>query len=706
MVKKNCQALAHYSRDWPWNQSQSDRDSLTQSRYNGCMTEPAYPHLFTPLQLGGLQLGNRVLMGSMHTGLEEMRGGYKKLAAFYGERARGGVELIVTGGISPDFRGRLALPTSQLSWRWQLGKHRYLTEAVHDAGSHICLQILHAGRYAMHPFSVAPSAIRAPISRFTPRALSDAGVHRSIQHFVNTAQLAQQAGYDGVEIMGSEGYLINQFISAHTNQRNDAWGGSFERRMRFAVEIVRRTREAVGSDFLLMFRLSMLDLLQDGSSLEEVVQLAQAVEQAGADVINTGIGWHEVRIPTIAASVPRAAFTWVTAKLKPHVSIPLITSNRINMPDVAEHILAQGEADMVSMARPFLADAEWVNKARAAQTESINTCIACNQGCLDHVFQARRASCLVNPRAGYETELLYEKTTAPKTIVVVGLGPAGLSAASVAASRGHRVIAFEAGGIGGQFNLASKIPGKEEFVETLRYYRQQLKHYDVDVRANTTASVDDIVRLQPDAVVLATGVTPRTPDIEGIDHPCVMSYVEAIHGDKSVGENVLIIGAGGIGFDVATLLVEQSLPQHDWYSLWGVDRQYQYRGGVTTPLPLKLSRRITMLQRKTGKPGAHLGKTTGWIHRLTLRRAGVQFVSGVRYLKIDDAGLHVMHEGETKVLAADSIITCAGQLSNRALLDALQQAGCEVHVIGGASRAAEIDAERAIREGAELGASL
>ena len=670
------------------------------------MTEPACPHLFTPLQLGGLQLGNRVLMGSMHTGLEEMRGGYKKLAAFYVERVRGGVELIVTGGISPDFRGRLALPASQLSWRWQLGRHRYLTDAVHDAGGHICLQILHAGRYAMHPFSVAPSAIRAPVSRFTPKALSNTGVQRTLQHFVRTAQLAQQAGYDGVEIMGSEGYLINQFISAHSNRRKDAWGGSFERRMRFAVEIVRRTREAVGKDFLLMFRLSMLDLLQDGSSWEEVVQLARAIEQAGADVINTGIGWHEVRIPTIAASVPRAAFTWVTAKLKPHVSVPLVTSNRINMPDVAETILAKGEADMVSMARPLLADAEWVNKARENRAAHINTCIACNQACLDHVFQGKRASCLVNPRAGYETELVYEKAIRPKTVVVVGLGPAGLSAASVAALRGHRVIAFEAGDIGGQFNLAGKIPGKAEFVETLRYYRQQLQHHDVDVRTSTMAKADDIIRLQADAVVLATGVTPRTPDIEGIDHPCVMSYAEAIVGNRAVGDNVLIIGAGGIGFDVATLLVEQSLPQHDWYSLWGVDRQYRHRGGVTTPLPLRLSRRITMLQRKTGKPGAQLGKTTGWIHRTMLRRAGVQFVSGVRYLKIDDAGLHVMHEGETKILAADSIITCAGQLSNRMLLDALQRAGCEVHVIGGAKRAAQLDAERAIREGAELGASL
>ena len=674
------------------------------------MADIHFPHLFSPIELGPLRLDNRVIMGAMHTGLEALRGGHEKLAAFYVERLRGGVGLIVSGGIAPNFRGRLALPSAQLSWRWQLPRHRHVTAAVHDAGGHICLQILHAGRYAMHPFCVAPSAIRAPISRFTPKALSSRAVRRTIADFVHTAELAREAGYDGVEIMGSEGYLINQFLCRHTNRREDEWGGSFERRMRFAVDIVRRTRQRLGADFLIIYRLSMLDLLQQGSSRDEVIQLAQAIEQAGADVINSGIGWHEVRIPTIAASVPRAAFSWVTASIRPHLSVPVIACNRINTPHSAEKILAAGEADLVSMARPLLADAEFVNKARSGHSERINTCIACNQGCLDRVFRGRRASCLVNPRAGYETELHYAPAGKVKHIVVVGLGPAGLSCASIAAQRGHRVSAFDAADLGGQFNLACRIPGKQEFAETLRYFRRQLQHDGVSLHLHTRADVAQLRALQPDVVVLASGVVPRKPTIEGIEHPSVMSYTEAIDGSREIGARVLIIGAGGIGFDVATMLVAQSQAEHDWYRQWGVDTRYRHPGAVMPPAPVRLNRQITVLQRSEGKPGARLGKTTGWIHRVTLRRAGVQFMSAVQYEKIDDRGLHIRHRGVAQCLAADSIILCSGQLSNRDLYRALQQAGKQdgfaVHRIGGAREAAGIDAERAIREGAELAALL
>lgn len=670
------------------------------------MSDPHYPHLCSPVQIGHLQLASRVLMGSMHTGLEDGYDGYRRLAAFYVERVRGGVPLIVTGGMAPNFRGRLALPSSQLSWRWQLGKHRYLTDAVHAAGGHICLQILHAGRYAMHPFCVAPSAVRAPISRYTPRALSVRAIERTIDDFVCSAELAQRAGYDGVEIMGSEGYLINQFISRHCNRRADDWGGSFDNRCRFALEIVRRIRQRTGRQFVLMFRLSMLDLLADGSTWEEVVRLACALEQAGVDVINTGIGWHEVRIPTIAASVPRAAFSWVTARLKRHVAVPLISCNRINTPQLAERIVASGDADMVSMARPLLADADFVNKAAAGQAGLINTCIACNQACLDQVFQGRRASCMVNPRAGRETELHYRPVREQKHIVVIGLGPAGLACAGIAAQRGHRVTAFEAGDIGGQFNLARRIPGKQEFGETLRYFRQQLDVHAVEIHEHTRATAMRVAALQADTVVLATGVVPRRPAIEGIDHASVMSYAEAILDPDAVGERVLILGTGGIGFDVAVMLIEHGHELPDWYAQWGVDKQFRHAGGLMPATELQTRHRITMLQRSRGRPGARLGKTTGWIHRLRLRQAGVEFVTGVQYRRIDDNGLHLVDNGKARLLAADTVITCTGQQSNRSLFSSLHQAGCDVRCIGGAKKAAEIDAVRAIREGVELAASL
>ena len=668
-----------------------------------------YPTLLTPLDLGFTQLKNRVLMGSMHTGLEEEKGGFEKLAAFYAERARGGVALIVTGGIAPNLRGRLVPHGSQLSFPWQVAKHKKVTGAVHQEGGKIALQILHAGRYAYHPFSLAPSAIRAPISPFKPRAMSERQIRGTIRDFASTAALAKAAGYDGVEVMGSEGYLINQFICERTNQRSDGWGGSSENRMRFPLEIVRAIRERVGSDFIIIFRLSMLDLVEKGSSLEEVIALGKALEQAGVSLINTGIGWHEARIPTIATSVPRGAFSWVTAELKKHLTVPLITTNRINTPEVAERILAQGEADMVSMARPFLADPEFVIKAAENRADEINTCIACNQACLDHVFKQKRASCLVNPRACFETELTFGRVPQPKKLAVVGAGPAGLAFACYAAERGHQVSLFDqAPTIGGQFNFAKQIPGKEEFHETLRYFARRLEKCGVELYLGQRQSAESLLGGGFDEVILATGIRPRTPNIPGIDHPKVLSYLDVLRDGKPVGDKVAVIGAGGIGFDVAEFLVEKkaegSADHHrdHWLREWGIDKSLGERGGLMTPVIDAPERQIWLLQRKESKVGDGLGKTTGWIHRTVLKNRKVQMLSGVQYLRIDDEGLHIQVGEARQCLPVDQVIICAGQEPLRELQAGLQAAGKPVHIIGGADVAAELDAKRAIRQGAEL----
>lgn len=669
---------------------------------------PAYPHLFSPLTIGHLTLPNRVLMGSMHTNLEEAPNGFERLAAFYVERARAGVSLIVTGGIAPNAEGAVFQGANALTEESQLPEHRLVVNAVHEAGGHLCMQILHAGRYAYSPELVAPSALQAPINPFTPRALSSDDVEQQIADYVRCAQLAQQAGYDGVEVMGSEGYLINQFICQRTNQRDDEWGGSFEQRIRFPVEIVKRIRAAVGERFLVIFRLSMIDLVEEGSSWEEVVQLGKAIEAAGADVINTGIGWHEARVPTIVTSVPRAAFTEVTRRIKSALSIPLITTNRINMPDIAERVLAEGHADMVSMARPFLADPEWVRKAEADLADEINTCIACNQACLDHTFMGKLTSCLVNPRACHETELSLEPAQMPKRVAVVGGGPAGLATAVAAASRGHQVVLFERRGeLGGQFNYARKIPGKEEFNETLRYFHVMLEKHAVDVRLNTAASAADLAEF--DEVVIASGVTPRELSLPGADHHSVLSYAEAIEHPERVGQRVAVIGAGGIGFDVSELLAHQGHPAMDlaaWCDEWGVDLAVDERGGLKVPMPPASPREIVMLQRKSSKPGKNLGKTTGWVHRASLKQRGVKTLTGCEYLKVDDGGLHIRRDGEEQLLAVDTIVVCAGQESVRELIEPLRQAGIRVHVIGGADEAAELDAKRAIDQGTRLAASL
>ncbi len=669
-----------------------------------------YPRLLAPLELGFTTLKNRVLMGSMHTNLEEAKGGFPKLAAFYAERARGGVGLIVTGGISPNLRGSLTPFGSQLSWPWQVGNHRLVTEAVHQAGGKIALQILHGGRYSYHPLSVAPSAVKSPITPFKPRALSDRGVRTTIRDYARCAALAQRAGYDGVEIMGSEGYLINQFIAARTNRRTDAWGGSFEHRMRFPVEIVKAVRAAVGPAFILIFRLSMLDLVPDGSTWEEVVQLAKAIEAAGATILNTGIGWHEARVPTIGAMVPRGAYAWVTKKLKGEVSIPLVATNRINTPEVAEEILADGCADLVSMARPLLADPDFVKKAAEDRALDINTCIACNQACLDHVFQRKRATCLVNPRACFETELVFAATVAPKRIAVVGGGAAGLSFACHAAERGHVVTLFEAAQeLGGQLNLAKRVPGKEEFFETLRYFGRRLATAGVTVRLGERATVEVLAAF--DEVILATGVQARQPDIPGLDHPKVISYPDLLSGRKIAGKTVAVIGAGGIGFDVAEFLVQpEPVPQVDRYlGEWGVDGAHTHRGGLLpAPQPPEPARKVFLLQRKTERMGADLGKTTGWIHRATLKAMQVKMQGGIHYERIDDAGLWLRDgkDAGSKCLGVDSIILCAGQISVRELAEPLQAVGKKVHLIGGADLAAELDAQRAIRQGAELAAKI
>jgi 2,4-dienoyl-CoA reductase (NADPH2) len=636
-----------------------------------------YPHLLAPLDLGFTTLKNRVLMGSMHTGLEEAPNGHAKLAAFYAERARGGVALIVTGGIAPNLRGRLEPRAAQLSFGWQLKGHRVATDAVHAAGGRIALQILHAGRYAYHPFAVAPSAVRSPITPFKPRALTRWGVRRTIASFVRCATLAQRAGYDGVEIMGSEGYLINQFIAPQTNFRDDEWGGTFENRIRLAVDIVRRTREAVGREFIIIYRLSMLDLVEGGSAWDEVVTLAQCVEAAGATIINTGIGWHEARIPTIATMVPRAAFAWVTRRLKGAVSIPLIATNRINDPAVAEELIARGDADMVSMARPFLADPAFVTKAMEGRADEINTCIGCNQACLDHIFERTIASCLVNPFACRETELICVPTRNRRKIAVVGAGPAGLAAATVAAERGHDVTLYEAANeIGGQFNLARRIPGKEEFAETLRYFRARLARFAVDVQLNRRVVADDLCNF--DEVIVATGVVPRRPTIPGIEHPKVASYVDIVEGRKRAGETVAIVGAGGIGFDVAELLTavdevdgHTSDGQRDDPAItafrdeWGIDADYKLRGGLK-PAHVDVSpRRLWLLQRKDAKVGAGLAKTTGWIRRTLLRKRGVTMIAGVEYQRIDDAGIHVNVDGQPQRYDATWCLIWNGWASKR-----------------------------------------
>jgi len=676
------------------------------------MTQP-YPNLLSPLDLGFLTLKNRVLMGSMHTGLEDRAKDYPKLAAYFAERAAGGVGLIVTGGMAPTLSGWLAPFASSMMFPWQVNHHRKVTRAVHAEDGRICMQILHAGRYGYHPLSVAPSAIQSPITPFKPRALSKWGIKREIRGFVRAAKLARKAGYDGVEVMGSEGYFINEFTTPRVNKRKDEWGGEADARYRIAVEIVRRIRKALGPDFIIIYRLSMLDLVPDGNSWDEVVAQAKAVEQAGATIINTGIGWHEARIPTIATMVPRAGFSWVTKKLKGEVNIPLVTTNRINTPEVAENVIAGGDADMVSMARPLLADPEFVVKAASGRSDEINVCIACNQACLDHTFSRKTASCLVNPRACHETELNYLPVAHAKNLAVVGAGPAGLAFSCVAAERGHKVVLFDAADqIGGQFNMAKRIPGKEEFYESLKYYGRQLELNGVDVRLGSRVNAGDLDAF--DEVILATGVSPRTPEIEGIDHEKVLSYIDVLKGEAEIGERVAVIGAGGIGFDVAEFLGE---PAHDgpvfptaeeFARQWGIDMTLQARGGVkgVPAEPEPIAREIWLLQRKATKPGKGLGKTTGWVHRLSLRKRGVKMLAGVAYKRIDEFGLHIEQEGQEKLLDVDHVIICAGQFPCRDLQEPLQKAGKTVHLIGGADVAAELDAKRAIKQGSELAAEI
>ncbi|MFI1675657.1 FAD-dependent oxidoreductase [Streptomyces sp. NPDC020607] len=670
-----------------------------------------YPNLLNPLDLGFTTLPNRVLMGSMHVGLEEAPNGFERMAEFYATRARGGVGLIVTGGIAPNELGRPWDGGAKLTTDAEAKEHEAITAAVHAEGGRIAMQILHFGRYAYHDKLVAPSPLQAPISPFVPRELTDDEVEQTVEDFVRAAELAKSAGYDGVEVMGSEGYLINEFIAAPTNRRTDRWGGSYENRIRFPVEIVRRTRERVGADFIIIYRLSMLDLVPGGSTLEEVVHLAKQIEAAGATIINTGIGWHEARIPTIATSVPRGAYSFVTKKLMGEVSVPLVTVNRINTPEIAEQLLAEGAADMVSLARPLLADPDFVNKAKDERPEAINTCIGCNQACLDHTFNLQITSCLVNPRACHETELVLSPTRAKKRLAVVGAGPAGLAFAVSAAERGHDVTLFDAADeIGGQLNVARKIPGKEEFDETLRYFRTQLDLRGVTVRLNTVVTADELAGDAFDEVVVAAGVTPRTPEIPGIDHPSVVGYLDVLRDEAPVGERVAIIGAGGIGFDVAEFLTDggekASLDPATYFRQWGVDMDYRERGGLTKPERPTPPRTVHLLQRKTSKVGKGLGKTTGWIHRTELRHRGVAMVAGVSYDLIDDAGLHITVDGESSVIPVDTVVLCSGQEPRRDLYEELVAAGASVHLIGGADVAAELDAKRAIKQGTELAAAL
>ena len=675
------------------------------------MSTHPYPHLLQPLDLGFTTLKNRVLMGSMHLGLEEAPNGFQRMAAFYAERARGGVAMIVTGGIGPNTVGAVHGHAAQMTSAEDVENHRVVTSAVHAEGSKICMQILHTGRYAYNPQSVAPSALQAPINPFPPKELTEEGIEQQISDFVRCASLAKEAGYDGVEIMGSEGYLLNQFIATRTNKRDDDWGGEYEQRIRFPLEIIRRVREAVGAEFIIIYRLSVLDLVEGGSSFEEVVQLGKAVEDAGVTIINTGIGWHEARIPTIATKVPRAAFTWATAKVREVLSVPLITSNRINMPDVAESVLARGDADMVSMARPFLADPEFVVKAQDDRADEINTCIGCNQACLDHIFAGKLTSCLVNPRACHETELLIAPATHSKKIAVVGAGPAGLAFSTTAAKRGHKVTLFDAASeIGGQFNVAKRIPGKEEFYETLRYFAKQVELTGVELKLDTLVSADMLESAGYDDVVIATGISPRKPDMEGIDHPKVLNYLDVMSG-ADVGQKVAVIGAGGIGFDISEVLIHQgestSLNIPAFMQEWGVDMTMGARGGVEQMKQIfePAAREVYLLQRKKSKVGAQLGKTTGWIHRTDLAKKGVKMLNKCEYVKIDDMGLHLLVDGEAQLLDVDNVIICAGQEPRRELADQINSS-LPVHLIGGADVAAELDAKRAIDQGTRLAAEL
>lgn len=674
------------------------------------MSHSTYPHMLAPLDLGFTTLKNRVLMGSMHTGLEEVADGHERMAAYFGERAKGGVGLIVTGGIGPNTEGGTHPNTKKLVDDEDIAGHRQITDAVHQHDGKICLQILHTGRYAYSPDQVAPSAIKAPINPFTPRALTDEEIYKQIDDFVFTSVQAQKAGYDGVEIMGSEGYFLNQFIAARTNQREDDWGGSYENRIRLPIEVVRRVREAVGEKFIIIFRLSMLDLVDGGSTDDEVIQLGKAIEQAGATIINTGIGWHEAQIPTIATKVPRAAFTWVTARFRKELSVPVITSNRINTPEVAEQVLARGDADMVSMARPFLADPDFVIKSQENRADEINTCIGCNQACLDHVFSGIMTSCLVNPRACHETELHIVATTDSKKIAVVGAGPAGLSAATTAASRGHQVTLFDAANeIGGQFNIAKQIPGKEEFYETLRYFQKQIEITGVNLQLNSKVTAEQLNNGGFDEVVIATGISPRMPEIEGINHPKVLNYLDVIGGKQPVGEKVAIIGAGGIGFDTAEYITHSgeststNIPA--FMKEWGIDMSFGSRSGIegVKPQPAPSPREVYLLQRKTTRVGKGLGKTTGWIHRAGLAMKGVRMMPGCDYSHIDDQGLHLTVGDDPQVLPVDTVIICAGQDPLRELVDGLT---LPHHLIGGADEAGELDAKRAINQGTRLAAAM
>lgn len=652
-------------------------------------------------------------MGSMHTGLEEERGGFAKLAAFYRERVKGGVGLIVTGGISPNFRGRISPFGCQLSFSWQVNKHRKITSAVHEEGGKICLQILHTGRYAYHPFSVGPSAIKAMINPFKPREMSKRQISKTISDFAKTAFLAKKAGYDGVEIMGSEGYLINQFICKRSNRRTDEWGGSYENRIRLPLEIVKETRSKVGDDFIIIFRLSMLDLVEQGSTWDEVVLLAKELEKCGVTIINTGIGWHEARIPTIATSVPRAAFSWVTERMKKEVSVPLITTNRINTPEVAEEILQKGAADMVSMARPMLADSHFVAKAEKGEAHLINTCIGCNQACLDHIFRNKRATCLVNPQACYETELALTKASELKNLAVIGGGMAGMAFSCYASQRGHSVTLFEASDtLGGQFNLAKNIPGKEEFSESLRFFSNRLDELGVSVQLNQRVDASTLKQQQFDEIVIATGVIPRIPDLQGVNHPKVCDYQEILTGKVTAGEKVAVIGAGGIGFDVCEFLAETP-PSHAlhidlWLKHWGIDENISVPGGVQGIRPPKpeSQRKIYLLQRKNSKFGKSLQPTTGWIHRITLKKHRVEMIGGVSYKKIDDSGLHIVRDQKDMILDVDTVILCSGQESQLEIVEGMKQNFQKVHLIGGAKEAGELDAKRAIRQAAELAARI